>query len=109
MATSKLGRTDVSPSIQTDEELAAEEKISVAPQWKLMWWKFRKHKMALISAVIIILLYTVAIFCEFIAPYDPEQFFPQYQLSPPTIVRIRDAEGNFQWPFVYQKVRSRDP
>ena len=101
MATGKLGRTDINPPMEVDEEVATEERLSVAPQWKLMWWKFRKHKMALICAVVIILLYIVAIFCEFVAPYNPELTFPQYQLSPPSIVRIRDAEGNFQRPFVY--------
>ncbi len=109
MATDKLGQTDINPPVEVDEEVATEERLSVAPQWKLMWWKFRRHKMALICAVVVIMLYVVALFCEFVAPYNPEQTFPQYQLSPPTVVRIVDAEGNLQWPFVYQKVRSRDP
>jgi peptide/nickel transport system permease protein len=93
----------------TLEERPDEERIYVAPPWLLMWWKFRKHKMALISGVIIILLYLTAIFSEFVAPYDPEQYFTQYKLAPPTTVHIRDAEGNFRLPFVYKIVRSRDP
>ncbi len=86
-----------------------EERIYVAPPWLLMWWKFRKHKMALISGVIIIFLYIVAIFCEFFAPYDPEQKFVQYKLTPPTPIHLRDTEGNFHFPFVYKIVRTRDP
>ncbi len=87
---------------------AEEEKIFVATQWQLIWWKFRKHKMAMLSAVIIILLYLVAAFCEFIAPYDPEQTFIKYKYTPPSRVRIRDAEGSFHAPFVYKIVRTKD-
>ncbi len=86
-----------------------EEKIYVAPYWKLMWWRFRKHKMAVISAVFVIVLYLVAIFCEFVAPYDPEQYFIKYKAAPPTRIHIRDAEGRFHLPFVYRIVRTKDP
>jgi peptide/nickel transport system permease protein len=87
----------------------SEEKVYVATQWQLMWWKFRKHKMANIAGVVLILFYAVALFAEFVAPYNPEQFFPQYKLSPPTSIHIRDTEGNWRLPFVYQTVRTRDP
>ena len=90
------------------EEKPGEEKIYVAPPWLLMWWKFRKHKMALISGVLIIFLYIVALFCEFFAPYNPEDKFIQYKLAPPSGIHIRDAQGNFHLPFVYKIVRSRD-
>lgn len=86
-----------------------EERLYVAPYWKLMWWRFRKHKMAMISIVILALFYLVAGFCEFVAPYDPSQYFVQYKLAPPSRIHIRDAEGNFHSPFVYKIIRDRDP
>jgi peptide/nickel transport system permease protein len=86
-----------------------EEKIYVAPYWKLMWWRFRKHKMALVSVGLLAIFYVVGIWCEFVAPYDPGQYFVKYKLAPPSKIRIRDAEGNMQWPFVYQATRERDP
>lgn len=86
-----------------------DERIFVATQWQLMWWKFRKHKMAVFSAVIIIVLYIIAVFCEFIAPYDPEESFIKYKYAPPSPVHIRDAEGRFRRPFVYRIVRTKDP
>jgi peptide/nickel transport system permease protein len=89
----------------TDEE----EKIYVAPYWKLMWWRFRKHRMALISIGVLVLFYLVAGFCEFVAPYDPAQYFVQYKLAPPSPIHIRDAEGNYHRPFVYKIIRDRDP
>ena len=36
-----------------------------ASQWKLIWWKFRKHKLAMYSAVVVIAIYTVALVMEF--------------------------------------------
>jgi peptide/nickel transport system permease protein len=85
-----------------------DEKIFVATQWQLMWWKFRKHKMAMVSAVIIILFYMVALLSEFVGPYDPEQFFPKYKLAPPTKIHFVH-QGRLQRPFVYRIVRTKDP
>ncbi len=87
----------------------AGEKVYVAPPWKLMWWRFRKHRMALISGVILIVFYFVAAFCEFVAPYDPDQAMIQFQQVPPIEIHIRDAQGQFHFPFVYQHEHAMDP
>jgi peptide/nickel transport system permease protein len=92
-----------------EEILTGGENVYVAPPWKLMWWRFRKHKMAMVSAVILILAYFTAAFCEFVAPYDPDTPFIQYKYSPPTKIHIRDAEGQFYAPFIYQTTRGIDP
>jgi peptide/nickel transport system permease protein len=86
-----------------------EEKLYVASYWQLVRWRFLKHKMAVISLVVLVFFYLIAIFAEFVAPYDPEQFIVQYKLAPPSAIRIRDAEGNLHWPFVYKINRERDP
>jgi peptide/nickel transport system permease protein len=96
-------------AVEEEELHKASEKVYVAPPWKLMWWRFRKHKMALICAVVLILFYLVAIFSEFVAPYDPDQALIQFKQVPPTTIHIRDAEGQFHFPFVYQHTRSMDP
>jgi peptide/nickel transport system permease protein len=104
--------TGVASEFSFEEEeavTAEEERIYVASYWKLMWWRFRKHKMALVSAVVVILLYLVAIFCEFVAPYDPEEYFLKYKGTPPSKIHIRDAEGRFHLPFVYKIDRTQDP
>ena len=92
-----------------DEISTKEEKVYVASYWKLMWWRFLKHRMAVISAVIVLLLYLVAAFCEFVAPYDPEQTFAKYKMTPPTGIHIFDEAGTLQRPFVYKIQRDRDP
>lgn len=87
----------------------AEERVYVASQIQLMWWRFRKHKLALACAIITILLYLVAAFCEFIAPYDPQAKFAKYKLAPPSKIHIRDAEGKWRWPFIYGTIREMNP
>lgn len=99
------------PGIVDEPEFvnAEDEKISVASYRQLMWWRFRKHKMAMISAVVILILYFVAAFAEFVAPYNPENSFVQYKLAPPSNIHIIGPEGGLQRPFVYKINRERDP
>jgi peptide/nickel transport system permease protein len=67
------------PAAETEEDL----RLEVATQWQLMWWKFRKHKLAMISAGIIVLYYVVAIFAEFFAPWHRTQYIADYVYAPP--------------------------
>lgn len=99
---------------QFEENVKADnEKIYVASYWQLMWWRFLKHRMAVISAFVVVLLYTVAAFAEFVAPYNPDPhpsaLFVNYKLAPPTRIRFFDEQGNFQRPFVYKLTQARDP
>ncbi len=76
--------------------------VAIASQWQLMWWRFRRHRLALLGGIILLFLYTIAIFCEFISPYTPEQRNAQYVLCPPQEIHFFDNEGHFHWrPFVY--------
>ena len=99
---------------QQDEHLdidvhAEDEKIYVASYLQLMWWRFLKHRLAVIASALIIILYLIAAFAEFVAPYDPEQSFVKYKFAPPTNIHIIDTEGRLQRPFVYKIIRERDP
>jgi peptide/nickel transport system permease protein len=86
-----------------------DERVFVATQWQLMWWKFRKHKLAMISVVVVAFLYTLAIFSEFLAPYDPNTKDSLYKLSPPVKIHWVDSEGNFSLrPFIYGIDREQD-
>jgi len=95
--------------ILDDEGVKIEEKIAVATPGKMMWWKFRKHKLAVASGIFLIFIYLVAIFCEFVAPYGPEDTFIRYKLAPPTKIHVVDAQGQWHAPFVNQIVRTKDP
>lgn len=90
-------------------ESVKEEKIYVASYAKLMWWRFLRHRLAVVSAVVVVLLYGVAAFAEFVAPYLPEETFARYKLAPPTRIHFIDNEGRLRRPFVYLTERERDP
>jgi len=79
------------------------EKLYVASQWRLMFWRFRRHKLAVISAFVLFGLYFMAIFCEIIAPYAPSERDRGYIQGPPQFIHFIDAKGSFHFrPFVYK-------
>ena len=79
-----------------------EERIFVASQWQLMWWRFRKHKLALVSAVVLGTLYILVIFAEFFAPYDATRADKHFIYAPPQPIRFVDSQGHFHLrPFTY--------
>lgn len=80
----------------------AELKYYTASQFQLMWWKFRKHRLALVGTVILGFLAFVALFAEFLAPYDAATRTPEYLNGRPQRLHFVDAEGTFHWrPFTY--------
>lgn len=50
----------------------AEERVSVASNWQLVWWRFRKNKLAVASALVLILFYVIVLVPDFFATLDPE-------------------------------------
>jgi peptide/nickel transport system permease protein len=81
-----------------------------ASQWQLMWWRFRKHRMAVICTVVILLLYLVGIFAEFVAPADPEKTSTLHKYVPAQSITFVDSAGSFSWrPGVNALVGKRDP
>ena len=75
---------------EADEFQEQEAQIMVASQWKLIWWKFRKHKLAMYSAVVVIAIYTVALVMEFFAPFPPDQYAANYTYAPPQALHLVD-------------------
>jgi peptide/nickel transport system permease protein len=85
------------------------DEVFVATPGKLMWWKFRKHKMAVIAAIFLAFMYFSAIFSEFVAPYDPFDFDARYTYLPPQTIHLVDEKGTLHWPFTYEVTKKRDP
>jgi len=85
----------------------AEERVAVATQWQLMWWRFRKHRLAMIGAVVLILFYAAVIAADFLAYADPEASEAQLSLMAPQQIIFMDA-GKFS-PHVFGIKGVRDP
>lgn len=84
-------------------------KYYSASQWQLIWWRFRKHRMAMVGAVVLVLLMILGVFCMFIGPYDPLTRNQTYLFGPPQGIHFRDENGFSLRPFVYGVTTARDP
>jgi peptide/nickel transport system permease protein len=82
-------------------KLTAEERLFHASQWQLIWWKFRKHKLAMIAMPVVVALYLIVLFCEFLSPYSPGQRFPDYLDTRPHVIRFYQPGKGLTVPFVY--------
>ena len=85
----------------------AEDRIAVATQWQLIWWRFRKHKLAVGGTIVLVLFYIVALFADFFAYVDPTESEAQRSLMAPQPIHWMD-EGSFR-PHVYALKGTRDP
>jgi peptide/nickel transport system permease protein len=81
--------------------------IEVASQWRLMWWKFKRHRLAMIGGVVVLIYYTVALFANFFAPVFFTTYNAEYVYAPPQQLHfIRDGKLS---PYVYGYRFERDP
>jgi len=84
-----------------EEALSPEqEKYYQASQWRLMWFKFRRHKLAVWSAITLCIMYLAVPFAEIIAPYEPTTRDNFALYAPPQGIHLFH-EGSFVGPFVY--------
>ncbi len=86
---------------------AAEEKIAVATQLQLTWWRFKKHKVAVASGVIVALFYLVALFADFLATANPYATEAARSYIPPQKIHWFDEDGGFR-PYVLALKGKRD-
>ena len=101
------------PSLQYRQEepgavtSVTEERISVATQWQLMWWRFQKHRLAMVSTVVVLLFYLVVVLADFLSYSNPLASEAQRSLLPPQ--RIHWFDGGRFAPHVYGLTGRRDP
>jgi peptide/nickel transport system permease protein len=94
--------------LQSVEAMTPEQsKVFQASQLRLMWWKFRKHRLAVISGIFLAALYFGILICEFLAPYNLHTRNMDYIYSPPQRVHLFH-NGQFVGPFVYGRQMTLD-
>ncbi len=49
-----------------------DQRVFVASQWQLMWWRFRRHKIAVASGLVVIAFYAGVLGADFLAYADPD-------------------------------------
>jgi peptide/nickel transport system permease protein len=77
-----------------------QERFYTASQWQLMWWKFRRHRLAVISGWFLLIMYGSIFISEWIAPYNLHTRHPDFIHFPPQAVHLFH-EGRLIGPFVY--------
>lgn len=91
------------------EQGAGESTIAAkeASQLRLMWWRFKKHRLALISGILLIAAYVMILFVEIIAPYKVHSRNVDFIYAPPQAVHLFN-DGKFVGPFVYGQKMTLD-
>ena len=109
MAALQAEAAAASPAGHEQEFVATieEELIAVATQWQLMWWRFRKHHLAMAGSIVLIVFYLAALAAPFLAYSDPEVSDAQLSLMVPQAIHWT-IDGKFS-PHVYALQGSRDP
>jgi peptide/nickel transport system permease protein len=92
-----------SVDVMTEEQ----SRIYQASQLRLMWWKFKKHRLALFSLYFLAFLYATIAVVEFLAPYNLHTRNVDFIHSPPQRVHLFD-NGKFVGPFVYGRTMTLD-
>ena len=104
------------PDLPTAREApgpAAPPAVSRTP-WQQLWHRLRRNRVAMWGLWLLGIMYFLAVFAGFFAPYHYDHQFRDTPLRSPDIlggVHFWDAEGAFHWrPFVYglRKVEERD-
>ncbi|HRW61344.1 MAG TPA: ABC transporter permease [Defluviicoccus sp.] len=96
-------------TVEETERLTSEqERFYFAPQWKVMWWKFRRHRVAVACGFVLLVMYASILVVEFLAPYALETRNTAFIHAPPQRVRLFH-EGAFIGPFVYGFTYRLDP
>ncbi len=100
---------DRSPHPAGERQIAEleEERVSVATQWQLMWWRFRRHRLAMLGTAVVLLFYAAVLFADFLAYADPGASEAQRGLLPPQRIHWM-LDGRFT-PHVYGLAGKRDP
>ena len=97
-----------SPALPAGVDADAENiRVEVASQWRLMWWKFKRHRLAMVGGVIVLLYYLTALLANFVAPSHFTTYNADYVNAPPQAIRLF-RDGAFA-PYVNGYGFERDP
>ncbi len=79
---------------------AENEDFYRASSWRLTWWKFKRHRVAVAASFVLIAFYLLVPFVEVVAPYNQTKRHGDFLYAPPQGVHLFH-EGRFVGPFVY--------
>ena len=83
--------------------------IAYASQWRLVFIRLRRHRLAVASAIVLAALYLMAAFAPFLSPHDPNEKSLEYREAPPQRLRLVSDQGVHLRPFVYPFTATTNP
>ena len=84
------------------EQMSPEqERFYLASQWRMMWWRFRRHRLAVVAGALLLVFYATIFVSEFLSPYALHSRHVDFIFAPPQRVHLFDDNNNFIGPFVY--------
>lgn len=96
---------------EIDPRALEQSSEDFASQWRLIWLAFRRHKLAMTGAIIILSFYLIGLFAEFLAPFDPNATSSTDIFHPPQMIRLIDRDAGGGWslnPHVIALTMERD-
>ena len=76
-----------------------QERFFMASQWRMMWWKLKRHRLAVISGAVLMVLYGSILISEFLAPYALNSRHDDFIFAPPQHIHLFQ-DGRFVGPYV---------
>ena len=76
------------------------ERYYTASAFTMMWWRFRRHRIAVFSGCVLLAAYISILFVEVIAPYGLEKRNTNFIYAPPQAIHLIH-DGSLIGPFVY--------
>lgn len=92
---------------QSETLTPEQERYYMASQWQLMRWKLRRHPLAVISGIVLLIIYLSILASEWVAPYPLHKRNARYIYAPPQGIHLWH-EGSFVGPFVYGYTIKKD-
>lgn len=87
-------------------------RLAVASQWQLVWWAFKRHRLAMAGLVVTVMLYIIAVIPDFFAVNDPSQQNARAAFYPPQALHLIDTAEDGSWqikPYIHPYMLKRDP
>ena len=100
-------KTEASDALEEITSIGTDQIYS-ASQWQLMWWRLKRHKLAMIASITLAILYFIVIFADFLAVAEPKLSEAKRGEMPPQGIRLTFDGINPQL-YVYGTKGVRDP
>ncbi|MEO6623267.1 MAG: ABC transporter permease [Burkholderiaceae bacterium] len=106
-----MSNTAVAAVAASDTPIVS-SRMAVASQWQLVWWAFKRHRLAMVGLIVTAVLYIIAVVPGFFAVNDPSQQNARAAFHPPQALHLIDSSADGGWsirPYIHPYVLKRDP